>query len=180
MANSSKHQILASISLFTKDLSRAWILDSGATDHMTFSDKSFESYEKLAPGKNVRTTDGTLLHVVGFGSMKMQPIGTITKVFHVPNLFINLISVQRVASLRAYNILFDDIDAYLCHKEFGWKIGLADMRENAVVECTIYVSNKFILNSSNLIFKLEQWQVEVESTGRKVKRLKSETIFLVF
>ena len=40
-----------------------------------------------------------------------------------------------------------------------------------------YVSNKFILNSSNLIFKLEQWQVEVESTGRKVKRLKSETIF---
>ena len=43
-----------------------------------------------------------------------------------------------------------------------------------------YVSNKFILNSSNLIFKLEQWQVEVESTGRKVKRLKLETIFLVF
>ena len=39
---------------------------------------------------------------------------------------------------------------------------------------------KFILNSSNLIFKLEQWQVEVESTGRKVRRLKSEYIFLVF
>ena len=36
---------------------------------------------------------------------------------------------------------------------------------------------KFILNSSKLIFKLEQWQVEVESTERKVKRLKSETIF---
>ena len=43
-----------------------------------------------------------------------------------------------------------------------------------------YVSNKFILNSSNLIFKLEQWQVEVESTKRKVKRLKSEAIILVF
>ena len=43
-----------------------------------------------------------------------------------------------------------------------------------------YVSNKFILNSSKLIFKLEQWQVEVESTERKVKRLKSETIFLAF
>ena len=40
-----------------------------------------------------------------------------------------------------------------------------------------YVSNKFILNSSNLIFKLGQWQVEVESTGRKVKRLKSEDSF---
>ena len=39
---------------------------------------------------------------------------------------------------------------------------------------------KFILNSSKLIFKLEQWQVEVESTGRKVKILKSEDIFLIF
>ena len=119
MANSGKHQILASISLFSKDLSKAWILDSGATDHMTFSEKSFESYEKLAPGKNVQAADGTLLPVVGFGSMKMQPIGTITNALHVPNLFINFISVHKVASLRAYNILFDDIDAYLCHKELG-------------------------------------------------------------
>ena len=39
---------------------------------------------------------------------------------------------------------------------------------------------KFILNSSNLILKLEQWQVEVKSTGRKVKRLKSEDIFWPF
>ena len=44
----------------------------------------------------------------------------------------------------------------------------------------IYVSNKFILNSSKSHFKLEQWQVEVKSTGRKVKRLKSLVSFLVF
>ena len=44
----------------------------------------------------------------------------------------------------------------------------------------IYVSNKFILNSSNLIFKLEQWQVEVKSIERKVKRLKSRNIFGIF
>ena len=37
----------------------------------------------------------------------------------------------------------------------------------------IYVSNKFILNFSKSDFKLEQWQVEIESTERKVKRLKS-------
>ena len=32
----------------------------------------------------------------------------------------------------------------------------------------------------NLIFKLEQWQLKVKSIGRKVKRLKSKDIFLVF
>ena len=39
---------------------------------------------------------------------------------------------------------------------------------------------KFILNSSNLIFILEQWQVKVEFTQRRVKRLKLEDIFYVF
>ena len=43
-----------------------------------------------------------------------------------------------------------------------------------------YISNKFILNSSKLIFKLEKWQVEVESTERKVKRLKSKDNFWYF
>ena len=46
--------------------------------------------------------------------------------------------------------------------------------------CDFTYQTKFILNSSKLIFKSEQWQVEVESTERKVKRLKSEIIFLVF
>ena len=32
----------------------------------------------------------------------------------------------------------------------------------------------------NLNFKLEQWQVEVEFTGKKVKRLKLENIFWSF
>ena len=36
---------------------------------------------------------------------------------------------------------------------------------------------KFILNSLKLICKLEKWQVKVESTEMKVKRLKSEDIF---
>ena len=31
-----------------------------------------------------------------------------------------------------------------------------------------------------MIFKLEHWQVEVESTGRKVKILKSKDIFMIF
>ena len=55
-----------------------------------------------------------------------------------------------------------------------------DKRKMRSLNARFYVSNKFILNSSNLTFKLEQWQVEVESTKRKVKILKSETIFLVF
>ena len=129
VANSGKNQLLTFISLFTKDLTEAWILDSGATDHMTSSEKSFETYEKIAPRKHVQTADGTLLSVIGIGSMTVQPIGTISNVLHVPKLFINLISIQKLAKMREYNILFDDVNAYLCHKVLGWKIGLDKVQQ---------------------------------------------------
>ena len=54
------------------------------------------------------------------------------------------------------------------------------MRKNKVVECANLCIKENILNSSNLIVKLEQWRVEVKSIGLKVKRLKSRNIFGVF
>ena len=44
----------------------------------------------------------------------------------------------------------------------------------------INVSNKFIPNSSNSDFNLEQWQVEVESTKKKVKGLKVRDFLDIF
>ena len=55
----------------------------------------------------------------------------------------------------------------------GWRNGCLISVKTWSLNARFYISNKFILNSSKLIFKLEQWQVEVESTGRMVKRLKS-------
>ena len=129
MANSGKDELLTNLSMLTNDLTSAWILDSGATDHMTPLTDVFESYEKLTPGKHVQTADGTLLPVVGIGKMSISHIGKIDNVLHVPKLFVSLISVQRLAKLKEYSILFDDIDAYLCHKVDGWKIGLAKVRQ---------------------------------------------------
>ena len=43
-----------------------------------------------------------------------------------------------------------------------------DKCKNTVVDCVNLCLKKFALNSSNLIFKLEKWRVEVESTERKV------------
>ena len=54
-----------------------------------------------------------------------------------------------------------------------------DTRKNIAAEFT-NLRIKIILNSSNSYLNLEQWQVMVESTERKVKRLKSEDIFLIF
>ena len=89
----------------------------------------FLSYETIAPGKHVQIADGTLLQVVGIGHMNIQPIGKITNVLHVPKLCVSLIFVQRLAKMKDYNILFDDIDAYLCHKVHGWKTRLPKVQQ---------------------------------------------------
>ena len=129
MANSGKNKILSSLTFFTKNLTAAWILDSRATDHMTPLSHNFTSYELVAPGKYVQTADGTLLPVIGIGAINLQPIGLITRVLHVPKLFVSLVYVQRLAKLKNYSILFDDLDAYLCSKVQGLRIGLAKIKQ---------------------------------------------------
>ena len=130
MANSDKTEFLHNLALHTSSISTIWILDSGATDHMTSGSlDTFVSYRKIAPGKHVQIADGTLLSVVGIGTLEMQPIGTLTNVLHMPKLCVSLTSVQRLAKMKEYNVLFDDIDAYLCHKVLGWRIELAKVQQ---------------------------------------------------
>ena len=65
IANSGKQPILSALSSISssKSYQNTWILDSGATDHMTLKSEGFVSYEPCVTGKSVQTADGTLLEV---------------------------------------------------------------------------------------------------------------------
>ena len=77
-------------------------------------------------------------------------------------------------SLYCYVLLLVII---VCTSLRGFEV---DTRKNTVVQCATLCIKKFILNSSNLISKLEDKRVKVESIERKVKLLKSGDIFLYF
>ena len=102
-----------------------WILDSGATDHMTPIKEHLMEYTPFQKIKYVKTADGTLIAVNGYGTVKLGSIGSLDYVLYVPNLFVSLVSVQRLAKNKDYTILFDDIDAFLCHKVLSWRVGIA-------------------------------------------------------
>ena len=53
MANSGKKGFLTALSTFTNNFSNIWILDLGATDHMTPLKHLFRSYKPMIPGKHV-------------------------------------------------------------------------------------------------------------------------------
>ena len=136
VANSGKHFILSKIfsiispqSTVHKNHHTSWILDSGATDHMTPIADLFTSYTPCSTNKNVQTADGTLLAVSGIGTLNLDPIGKLEHVLHVPQLFISLVSVQKLASIQPYKIEFDGLNAFLCNKVQQWKIGLAKVHD---------------------------------------------------
>ena len=59
----------------------------------------------------------------------LEPIGKLEHVLHVPQIFISLILVQKVASLYLYEIEFDGLNAFLCNKVQRWKTRLAEVRQ---------------------------------------------------
>ena len=75
----------------------------------------FLSYESCITEKKVQTADVTLLKVIGISSMYVEPIGLLLRVLHVPKFFVSLVSIQRIAKMREYGILFDDTDVVLCN-----------------------------------------------------------------
>jgi len=89
-----------------------WIVDSGATQHMTFEQEWFTTYKRISPRK-VFMGDDTILEAIGKGNIKttMQVGGelthtTITQVLHVPKMKNNLISVSKLIS-KGLKVEFD-------------------------------------------------------------------------
>ena len=74
-----------------------WILNSGATDHMTGTSELFSSYTPCAENQKVKIVDGSFATVVGKGTIIVSPSLTLKNVLHVPHLTYNLISVRKLA-----------------------------------------------------------------------------------
>ncbi|KAI9916422.1 hypothetical protein PsorP6_017128 [Peronosclerospora sorghi] len=73
-----------------------WLVDSGATSHMTFCRDDFTTYETLVTTLCISSADGGSMRAIGAGSVQFQALNvtkvTFTGVLHVPNLSRRLIS----------------------------------------------------------------------------------------
>uniref|UniRef100_A0A2N9I543 Retrovirus-related Pol polyprotein from transposon RE1 n=1 Tax=Fagus sylvatica TaxID=28930 RepID=A0A2N9I543_FAGSY len=94
--------------------STPWIIDSGASDHMTSSHNFFESYSPCSGIEKVRIADGSFSSIAGKGLIKISERIDLKSVLHVPKLACNLLSDQSsgrtIGSARMINGLyyFDD------------------------------------------------------------------------
>ena len=77
--------------------SDTWIIDSGASDHMTF-DKSFFPSLSPSPIPEVSNANGVSFPVLGIGSIQVTPTIVLNKVFYVLALSHHLLSVSELIS----------------------------------------------------------------------------------
>ena len=70
-----------------------WIANTGATDHMSPTDRLFKSYSSPGRAHKVQTAGGGILSVLGVGDVCLSPLGTLKEFLHVENLRANLISI---------------------------------------------------------------------------------------
>ena len=83
----------------------AWIIDSGATDHMTFDSRQVSPL-KSSSQNSVSTADGTSIPIIGEGSLPLTNTLNLDYVLIVPSLNYNLLSVSQITTALFCVVIF--------------------------------------------------------------------------
>ena len=91
-------EILISLGLnaSSNEFRNAWILDPGATDHMTHNPNQFKTYLPCPSNRKIVVVDGTTSLVAGIGDVQVTSNLVLKNVLHVPQLYTNLVSIQKL------------------------------------------------------------------------------------
>ncbi|KAF1332517.1 reverse transcriptase, partial [Globisporangium splendens] len=105
-----------------------WLIDSGATQHMSYSKRFMTKYKTIDP-VDVHLADDGVVQAIGSGDIVMMmktpsgvKRGVLTNVWHIPKLTRNLFSVGRFTKNVA-PMTFDTSVCYVNLKNQKWKIG---------------------------------------------------------
>jgi hypothetical protein len=86
-----------------------WLLDSGATAHMTWDRSLFDQFIPLKVPRTIHIADGSPIEATGIGNIKLQDTSTtpskpitVKNVLYAPDLSVNLLSVAKLEDRGVY------------------------------------------------------------------------------
>jgi len=99
----------------------SWVLDFGATNHMTHHSSLLISYVSLF-GNHITIANGTSVSIIGCGNVSPLSSFNLKYVLYIPSISNNLIFVKRlIHDLKCYVILSDSLCfPKSCHGEDNW------------------------------------------------------------
>ena len=128
MALSSTPSFSFCINVSNKVYDDSWVIDSGATDHVTPKSQLFHMYIPSPSNKKIAMANGSLATVVGLGDIYITPTLILKNVPHVPKLSASLVSIQKLThDLKCYAIFFPSYCVFQ-EQDSGRRIGLAKER----------------------------------------------------
>ena len=107
---------------------KSWVMDSGATDHVTHSPSIFFTYFPCPSSRKIATANDSLITVAGIGDVKLNPSLVLKNVLHVPTLSTNLISIKKLTQDSNCNVIFNQVLCVFQDKVSGRTIGRARER----------------------------------------------------
>ncbi|XP_071919974.1 uncharacterized protein [Coffea arabica] len=125
ISDTCKALVSFAFSVLGNELRNVWILDSGATDHMTHISNKFKTYSPCPSNRKIVVADDTTTIVTGIGDVQVTPKLVLKNVLHVPQSSTNLISVKKLAKDLADSIIFDESCCDFQDRGSGKRIGLA-------------------------------------------------------
>jgi len=86
-----------------------WILDSGASKHVTGTLSEFATYNPFAPmqKETIQTADGTAQPIKGVGTVQCTPSITLSSVLYVPSFPVNLVSLSALVDHMDCRVTLD-------------------------------------------------------------------------
>ena len=89
--------------------SSEWVIDSGATDHMTDNSSLYSTFQSQSSPSTITLADGSYSCVLGSGTIIPTPSIPLTSVLSLPNFSFNLMSVSKLnRALKCYISFFPD------------------------------------------------------------------------
>jgi hypothetical protein len=109
--------------------SASWVLNSGASFHVTYDHSKLASSKLVPDGDSIQTADGTLCHITHEGSL-CNSYFTVPNIFFVPELSMNLLSVGQITDHNCF-VGFDDSSCFVQDRQTGVVIGTGCRRKSA-------------------------------------------------
>ena len=110
---------------FTDLSCEPWIIDSGASDHMTGSRRLLTSYSPCTHPRSVKIANGSMLTILGTGTVELSPTLCLKNVLYVPKFSCNLLSISQLTAEQNLTAIFNSASCQFQDQTSGQVIGSA-------------------------------------------------------
>lgn len=117
--------ILNQTPLPIKNSNSNWILDSGASRHVTGMPSEFTSYTPYSYShkETIQTADGTSRPIRGIGTVQCTPSITLSSVLYVPAFPVNLVSISSLIDQMDCRVSLDRENCLIQERKTGRRLG---------------------------------------------------------